>query len=305
MRDIDKLSEEIMRLKQEKNAIILAHNYQLPEVQDIGDFVGDSLALCRKAATTNAEVIVFCGVWFMAESAAILNPGKKVLLPDLHAGCPMADMVKPDGLRALQADHPDAVTVCYVNTNAEIKVLSDIACTSSNAEAVVRSIPLSKEIIFVPDKFLGGWISHKVGRSMILWQGYCPTHQRILKEHIEEKKKANPDAEVLAHPECSAEVVSIADFVGSTGQIIEYCGKTDKKSFIIATESGILHSLAKRYPDKTFIQASQHAMCANMKKITLEKVYRSLVTMEPVVTVDPDVASKALLPIERMLAIGA
>ncbi len=305
MRDNRRLSDEILTLKKSRNAIILSHNYQLPEIQDIGDFVGDSLALCRKAANTDAEVIVFCGVWFMAESAAILNPGKKVLLPDTRAGCPMADMVTPDGLRELQAGHPDAVTVCYVNTNAEIKAMCDIACTSSNAEAVVRSIPESKEIIFVPDKFLGGWISHRLGRRMILWQGYCPTHQRILKEHIEEKKKAHPDAPVLVHPECSAEATSIADFVGSTGQIIEYCGKSDATSFIIGTETGIIHSLEVRYPGKSFFPASEHAMCANMKKITLEKVLKSLETMQPVVEVDPVVSAKALVPIQRMLAIGA
>jgi len=304
MRDSNRLVSEIERLKQEKNAVILAHNYQPPEIQDIGDFVGDSLALCRKAADTEADVIVFCGVRFMAESAALLNPGKKVLLPDMNAGCPMADMVTPEGLAALQKEHPGAVTICYVNTNAEVKALCDIACTSSNAEEVVRSVPVTSEIIFVPDKYLGTWVSRQAGRTMILWQGYCPTHQRILPEHIEEKKRANPEALVLVHPECTPAVTSIADFVGSTGQIIEYCGKSNARSFIIGTESGILHSLAKKYPGKTFIRASDHAMCANMKKISLEKVLASLETMNPEVTVDPRIAKQAIKPIERMLDLG-
>jgi quinolinate synthase len=302
MTNFQRTVENIKRLKRERKALILAHNYQPPEIQNIADFVGDSLALCKKAALTDAETIVFCGVRFMAESAALLNPGKRVLLPDANAGCPMADMVTPERLEAMQSEHPGAVTVCYVNSNAEVKALSDICCTSSNAEAIVRSIPEDKEIIFIPDKFLGGYVAEKTGRQMILWPGFCPTHQRILREYIEAKKREHPDALVLVHPECSKKVTSVADFTGSTGQIIDFCGESTAKSFIIGTENGILHSLSKFYTDKMFIPASDLAVCANMKRITLEKVVGSLETLEPEVTVDPRIAERALLPLERMLA---
>jgi len=298
-----KLLSKIRELKKEQDVIILAHNYQIPEIQDIGDFVGDSLGLCRKAAKIKAKAIIFCGVWFMAESAALLNPDKIVVLPELQAGCPMADMVRPEELLKLKEEHPDAVVVCYINSNAEVKAISDICCTSSNAKAVVQSIPEDKEIIFVPDKNLGRYVSEQTGRSLILWPGYCIVHQRILPEHIKERKKQHPDALVLVHPECSREVVLMADFVGSTSNILLYCKKSKEKKFIIGTEHGILHGLKKENPEKTFIPASDYAVCRNMKKITLDKVISSLKTLKPVVRVDHAIGERALKPVKRMLEI--
>ncbi|MBN2442573.1 MAG: quinolinate synthase NadA [Spirochaetales bacterium] len=295
--------KKIEKLKKENDAIILAHNYQLPEIQDIGDFVGDSLSLCQEAARTNAKVIIFCGVWFMAESAALLNPDKKVILPDPEAGCPMADMVKPAELMKLKEEHPDAVVVCYINSNAEIKALSDICCTSSNARSVVESIPEDKQIIFIPDKYLGKYVAEKTGRPLILWPGFCIVHQRILPEHVLEKKTAYPNALVLVHPECSGRVIALADFVGSTGKIIAYCRESKEKEFIICTEMGILHALRQNNPDKIFIQASEHAVCRNMKKITLDKVITSLETLQPIIEVNTNIQKDALKPIQRMLEI--
>jgi quinolinate synthase len=296
---------KIVRLKKEKDAIILAHNYQLPEIQEIGDFVGDSLGLCQEAAKIDAKVIIFCGVWFMAESAALLNPDKKVVLPDPGAGCPMADMVKPAELEKLKEEHPGAVVVCYINSNAEVKALSDICCTSSNARAIVESIPVDKEIIFIPDKYLGSYVAGQTGRQLILWPGFCVVHQRILPEHIIEQKKKHPHAPVLVHPECSGPVTRLADFVGSTGNIIAYCRESGEKEFIIGTEKGILHSLKKQNPEKNFFPASDLAVCRNMKKITLDKVLTSLETLQPVIEVSINTQEKALAPIKRMLEISA
>jgi quinolinate synthase len=305
MRNQELIIEKINVLRKKRNAVILAHNYELPEIQDIADFTGDSLSLCQKAASTKADVIVFCGVWFMAESAAIINPGKTVLLPDAAAGCPMADMATAERLLKLKTENPGAVVVCYVNSNAEVKALSDVSCTSSNAQAIIESIPKEKTIIFVPDKFLGGYIARTTGRDMILWPGFCPTHQKILPEHIAAKKTKHPGAKVLVHPECSKEVTDAADFVGSTGQIIKYCRSAVDSAFIIGTENGILHMLRKENPGKEFIPASDLAICPNMKKITLEKVEASLETLGPVVKVPGNIATLALIPIERMLAINS
>jgi quinolinate synthase len=299
----DTLVREIVALKKKRKAIILAHNYQMPEIQDIGDVVGDSLALCKKAASSDAEVIVFCGVWFMAESAALLNPDKTVILPEKSAGCPMADMADAEALEALKLRHPGAVVVCYVNSNADVKAVSDICCTSSNAEKVVASVPEHKNIIFVPDRHLGGYVREKTGRPMILWSGYCPVHQQILPKHIIEKKKEFPGAKVLVHPECSKQVVDLADFVGSTAQIVTYASESAARQFIIGTENGILHGLGKQNPDKCFIPASDHAICTDMKKISLEKIYLSLKEMQPVITVRGDMAEDALKPVKRMMAI--
>ncbi|MBN2531605.1 MAG: quinolinate synthase NadA [Spirochaetales bacterium] len=297
------VERKIQQLKKEKNTVILAHYYQLPEIQDIGDFIGDSLDLCRKAANTDAEVIVFCGVWFMAESAALINPDKTVILPDPQAGCPMADMARPEELLKLKEQHPGAVVVCYINSNAEVKALSDICCTSSNAQAVVESIPGDREIIFVPDRHLGEYIAEITGRPLILWPGYCIVHQRILPEYVAEEKKIHPAALVLVHPECPKEVVDMADFVGSTGKIIKFCRESGAKEFIIGTEQGILHQLKKQNPEKSFIPASDFAVCRNMKKITLEKVLSSLETLSPVIRVDEAIRDDALAPIMRMLEI--
>ncbi len=296
---------KIKELAKERQAIILVHNYQLGEVQDIGDYVGDSLGLSRIAAQTEAKVIVFCGVHFMAETAAILSPDKTVLLPDANAGCPMANMVTGRQLRNLKEQHPGAVVVTYVNSTAEVKAESDICCTSANAVEVVRSIPEDKEIIFAPDRNLGSYVASQLGRDMILWNGFCPTHERILPEHVKQAKNDHPDAQLLVHPESRPAVVKLADFVGSTTGILNYCRESNGKEFIIATECGIMHTLKKENPGKKFYLASEVADCPNMKLSTLEKVLWALEDMQPVVTVDKEIAARALRPIEKMLAITA
>jgi len=296
--------EGIQKLKKELNAVILVHSYQRGEVQDIGDYVGDSLGLCIEASKTDAEVIVFCGVHFMAESAKLINPGKTVIIPDYNAGCPMADMASGDELRKLKAEHPEALVVCYVNSTAEVKAESDICCTSSNAIQVVESLPEDKEIIFVPDKYLGGYTAHQTGREMILWQGYCPTHQKILPEDIRKRREEYPDGVVLVHPECSAPVIQEADQVGSTGFIVNFCTESDKKIFIIGTEHGIIHRLKKLNPDKAFIPVTERALCPNMKLTTLSSVLRSMERLETKVEIAPEVAERAYKPVERMLALS-
>jgi quinolinate synthase len=297
------LTDKILELKVRRNAVILAHNYQLGEIQDIADFTGDSLGLSIEASKTNADVIVFCGVLFMAETAAILSPQKTVLLPDIHAGCPMADMITAAGLQTLKSQHPDALVVCYVNSSAQVKALSDYCCTSSNAVKLVNNLPQDKKIIFVPDQHLGQFVREQTGRDLILWPGFCPTHTRILADDIGDARKEHPDAMVLAHPECGPEVRALADALLSTGQMLAFAGKSDKKEFIIATEHGILHSLKKRYPDKKFYPASNKAMCPNMKKITLEKVLWSLQDMQVVITVEPDIRDRACHALDRMLDV--
>ncbi len=295
--------ETIRRLKAERDAIILAHNYQPPEIQDLADRLGDSLDLSRFSATVPQRVIVFCGVHFMAETAAMLAPDKTVLLPEPAAGCPMADMMSADDLRALKGKHPNAVVVTYVNSTAEVKAETDICCTSANAVNVVRSVPRDREIIFGPDRYLGGWVAKRTGRDMIVWRGYCPTHQKIFPEQIAELRKRHPGAAVMVHPETNPEVAALADAVLGTGGMIRYVRESPARIFIVGTEVGMTYRLAKEFPDREFIPASKHALCPNMKKITLEKVASSLERLEPVITVPPDIAARARTAIERMIEI--
>jgi len=304
MAESQDLLPRLLELKRERNAVILAHNYQRPEVQDAGDFTGDSLGLSRQAAKTDADVILFCGVHFMAETAAIVCPDKTVLIPDPHAGCPMANMVTPRELRKAKDEHPDAAVVCYVNSTAEIKALSDLCCTSANAVAVVDSIPRDREVLFVPDQSLGSWVAKQLGRELILWPGYCPTHHRILAEHVRAARAEHPDAEVVVHPECLDEVCDLADCVASTSGMLRHCRESGSKQFIIGTETGMLHPLRKENPGKEFFPASPLSDCPNMKLNTVEKMVWALEDMQHVVEVPEDVAGRARAAIERMLAIG-
>jgi len=292
---------EINRLRRERQAVIIAHNYQPGEVQDLADFTGDSLELSRKAAACTAPVIVFCGVHFMAETAAILSPDKIVLLPDPLAGCPMADMVDGPGLRALKACHPQAHVVCYVNSSAEVKAESDICCTSANAVRVVASTP--GEIIFVPDKHLGGWVSRQLHRELILWNGFCPTHARILPGYVQQVKQEHPDAVVFVHPESREDVIALADETLSTGGMLRAAKSSPAKEFIIATEIGLLHRLRLENPDKRFYAATPNASCPNMKKITLEKIAQALATLTPRIEVPDPIRSQARSAITRMLEL--
>ena len=296
------IENRILELKKEKNAVILAHNYQIGEVQDIADFVGDSLELSQKAANTEADVIVFCGVHFMAETAFILSPQKTVLLPDAYAGCPMADMITAEELRQKKKELPDATVVTYVNSTAEVKAESDYCCTSSNGVKVVGQID-NDEIIFVPDQYLGDFIARRTGKKMTLWPGYCPTHVNILPEDIIGKKVQYPQAKVVVHPECRPEVITMADETLSTSGIIRYAGREDVSELIVGTEVEILHRLRKENPGKTFIPASENAVCRNMKLINLEKLLKSLETMTPEVRVPEDIRTKARAAVDRMLEI--
>ena len=298
-----RLLEKIETLKQSRNAIILAHNYQPAQIQDIADFCGDSLGLSIKASQTDAETIVFCGVLFMAETAAILSPDKTVLLPDKLAGCPMADMITAEQLIDLKKKHPDAIVVCYVNSSAQVKAESDYCCTSSNAVAVVDSLPQDTEIIFVPDQHLGRHVIERTGREMILWPGYCTTHVTITAEDIENAKARYPDAIVMAHPECPEPVKELADELLSTGQMLEFAGKSNEETFIVATENGIIHALKKENTHALFVPASKRAICPNMKRITLEKVLWSLEDMQYQITVDQDISERARKALERMVEI--
>lgn len=297
------LSTEILDLKKKSNAVILAHLYQRPEVQDIADFTGDSLGLAQQAAETDADVIVFCGVHFMAETAFILSPDKKVLLPEVNAGCPMADMVTADALREKKKEYPDAVVVCYVNSSAEVKAESDICCTSANAVKVVQSVPTDKRIMFVPDRNLGHYVGLKAGREIIYWEGYCNTHDKMTAEDIRKAKKAHPKAEVLVHPECRPEVVVLADQVFSTSGMIKYAAESKAQEFIIGTEMGILHQLHQKCPDKEFYLASKKLVCPNMKSTNLEKVKWALEEMQPRVMVPDAIREKAVGAVEKMLVI--
>jgi quinolinate synthase len=298
------LTKRIRALREKRRAFILAHNYQLAEVQDVADFVGDSLAMAREATKVRADVLVVCGVKFMAETAKLLNPGRTVLMPDPNAGCPMADMVSARELAAAKAKHPDAVVVCYVNSSAAVKALSDVGCTSANAVQVVRSIPPERPILFVPDQSLGDYVAQETGRSnLILWPGFCPTHHRILPEHVAARKREFPNAEVLVHPECTRPVRELADFVGSTSQILRRVEESPKTTFIIATEIGVCHTLRRRNPAKTIVEISSLADCPNMKLNTLEKLVWALEDLQYEVTVPEDVAGAARRSIERMLAI--
>ena len=299
----DSIIEKINNLRKKKNAVILAHNYQPAEVQDIADVTGDSLDLSRKAANCDADVIVFCGVLFMAETAAILSPQKTVLLPDKTAGCPMADMITAKQLGELKKKYPDAVVVCYVNSPAEVKAISDYCCTSSNAVDIVNAVDVEKKIIFVPDKNLGQVISERTGRDLVLWPGYCPTHIFATAEDIKKIQAAHPDAVTLAHPECPKPVRDCADELLSTGQMLKYANKSDKKEFIIATEIGIIHTLKKQNPEKMFYPASEKFICPNMKKITLEKILFALEDNKFIIKVPPDIAQKAKKALDRMIAV--
>ena len=297
--------ERIEKLKRERNAVILAHNYQLPEVQDCADFVGDSLELSVKAAHTDADVIVFCGVHFMAETAKILSPAKTVLLPDKDAGCPMADMITAEQLCALKKKHPRAKAICYVNTSAAVKAQCDLCCTSANAVEMVGEVwDETEEIIFVPDQNLAAFTAGKTGHAMIVWPGYCPIHHAILPEHIQKARLAHPDAVVLVHPECRPEVAALADQTLSTGGMSRYARETKAREIIVGTETGIIHRLQKENPDKSFFAVSESFVCPDMKRTTLEKLLFSLENMTHAVEVPAETAALARKGIERMLAAG-
>ncbi|MBI3358906.1 MAG: quinolinate synthase NadA [Nitrospirae bacterium] len=299
-----KIAARIRSLKQERRAIILAHNYQVGEIQDVADFIGDSLELSQKAADTDAEVIVFCGVSFMAETAAVLCPNQIVLMPDLSAGCGMSEMISRDDLIRMKKAHPNAVVVCYVNSSAAVKAESDICCTSSNAKKIVESIPEDREILFIPDQYLGAHVMRQTNRKMILYNGYCPTHVRIMASELAEVVTEHPGAEVLAHPECPLPVQQSADYVLSTSGIALQARKTSAQEVIVATEIGMLHRLSHENPDKEFIPACRHCDCAHMKVNDLEKLLWSLEEMQYPVTVSTSVATSAKRAIDRMLAIG-
>jgi len=296
------LVEKILKLKKERNAVILVHNYQLGEIQDIADFVGDSLGLSQNAAKTEADIIVFCGVHFMAETAAITCPRMTILLPDRHAGCPMANMITAEQLRQRKKELPNATVVCYINSTAAVKAESDICCTSANAVKVVESID-NDEVLFVPDQYLGHYVSTKVNKKFHLWPGYCPTHVRIQPQDIMQLKRENPQAKVVVHPECRPDVTALADEVMSTGGMIRYAHRNDVQEMIVGTEIGIIHRLKKENPGKKFIPVSEQAVCPNMKLITLEKVLWSLEEMRLVVKVSEAIRLKARATVDKMLAI--
>ena len=297
------LTEKILNLKKTRNAVFLAHNYQLGEVQDIADFVGDSLELSQNAAKTDADVIVFCGVHFMAETASILCPDKIVLLPDINAGCPMADMVTAERLKERKREFPSAAVVCYINSSAEVKAESDVCCTSANAVKVIQSLD-REGILFVPDQYLGHYVSTKTGKKMILWPGFCPTHLRIRPEDLTRLRQEYPQAKVVVHPECRPEVINLADEVLSTGGICRYARREDITQMIVGTEIGIIHRLRKENPGKRFIPVSEQAICPRMKLITLEKILWSLEEMTPQVKVPEVIRLKAKLAVDKMLEIG-
>ena len=298
----EKIIQKIKDLKKQRNAVILVHNYQKQEIQEIADFTGDSLGLSREAANTNADVIVFCGVHFMAETASILNPNKKVLLPDLSSGCPMADMITKEQLIQFKKENPQATVVTYINSTAEVKAETDICCTSSNAINIVKSIKNDK-IIFCPDRNLGSYVQKVLNKKLILWNGYCPTHMRILPEYVIKQKKKHPNALFLAHPECQPATVDLANEVLSTTGILNYVAKSDKDEFIIGTENEITFMLQRKYPNKKFYTVTDLTVCPNMKKNSLEKVLYVLQEMKNEIKVRKDIASKAIIPIQRMLEI--
>ena len=305
------LEQEVLRLKKERNAILLAHYYQDGDIQDVADVIGDSLQLAQAAAKTNADVICFAGVHFMAETAKILNPNRIVVLPDLEAGCSLADGCPADRFKAWIAKHPGAVVVSYINCSAEVKALSDYIVTSSNAEKIVRHIPADKTVLFAPDKNLGRWLEKKIGRPMVLWQGSCIVHETFSQRKLIALKTRHPEAEILAHPECEEALLAMADYVGSTTGILKYALASPKKEFIVATEAGILHQMEKSAEGagKTFIPAPPEANCAcnecpHMKRNTLEKVYLALRDLQPRLEMDPALLARARVPIDRMLALS-
>ena len=303
------LEAEITRLRTERKAVILAHYYQEAEIQDLADFLGDSLALAQAARDTDAEVILFAGVHFMAETAKILNPERTVIVPDMDAGCSLADACPADQLAAWKAEHPDHLVVAYINCSAGTKALADIICTSGNAEKVVKSLPPEKPVLFVPDRNLGGWLNRTLGLSMDLWPGTCIVHETFSERQILEEKAAHPEALFIAHPECEPPVLRHADFVGSTARLLRFVQESEAASFIVGTETGILHQMKKLAPGKTFIAAPYEEggcacnECPYMKLNTLEKIYLALRDLEPRIEMDPDLIRKARVPLERMLAL--
>ena len=299
----EQLIKQIEKLKAERDAVILAHNYQPGEIQDLADFTGDSLGLSIQASETDADVIVFCGVRFMAETAAILSPEKTVLLPEKSAGCPMADMITAEQLRQLKQENPDALVVCYVNSSAEVKAESDYCCTSANAVEVVKSLPEDKRILFVPDQHLGQFVAERTGRKLVLWPGYCTTHVLITTDDIKAARAKYPDAVVMTHPECTEPVKDVSDELLSTGQMLKFAARSTAKRFIIATEIGIIHTLKKQNPETEFFPASDRAICPNMKKITLDKVTGSLQEMQYKITVPEEIRIKAKKSLDRMVEI--
>ena len=304
------LFAEIKQLKKEKKAIVLAHYYQEPDIQDIADYIGDSLGLAQKAVSTDADIIVFAGVHFMAETAKILNPGKKVLLPDIKAGCSLSDSCPPHLFKAFKDKHPDHLVISYINCSAGIKALSDIICTSSNAQLIVESLPKEQKIIFAPDKNLGGYINKKSGREMLLWNGACMVHEIFSFEKITKLKQRHPGAKLIAHPECEDSVLSLADFIGSTTQLLKYAEKDKNNVFIVATEAGILHKMQQNAPGKTFIAAPPDNACAcndcpHMKRNTLEKLYLCMKYEQPEIKMDEEMRLAAKKPIEKMLELSA
>jgi quinolinate synthase len=300
----ERLVEKILRLKKERQALIVAHNYQVGEIQDVADFVGDSLELSQTAARTSAKVLVFCGVHFMAETAAILCPDKTVLIPDLSAGCGMSEMISAEEVRKIKREHPGALVVAYVNTSAAVKAESDVCCTSSNAVTVVQSIPREREIIFIPDQYLGRFVERQTGRKMILYNGYCPTHFRITISEVEKAKREHPAAAVVAHPECLPDVSAKTDRVLSTSGICRSAGSIPQSEIIVATEIGILHRLRRENPEKTFVPACSWCDCAHMKVNSLEKLLWSLEDMEYPVIVPEPTLSRARRAIDRMMEIS-
>jgi quinolinate synthase len=302
-KDISIIEGKIKELKKQRNAVILAHNYQLPEVQDVADFRGDSLELSRAAAKTDAKVIIFCGVYFMAETASILSPNKTVIVPDINAGCPMANMLSADDLRKLKQEHPNAVVVGYVNTSADVKAELDYCCTSTNAIAVINALKDKEEIIFVPDKYLADYVIKQTGRKLITWNGFCPTHVKILPEDIRREKKFHPFAKVIVHPECLPQVVAMADAVLSTSLMAKYAKETEAKEMIVGTEVGLIYRLKKDNPGKEFYPASERAACPNMKRTTQEKILWALEELKEEVRVSDDIRQRAKKAIDRMLAI--
>jgi quinolinate synthase len=299
----------IQDLKRELNAVILAHYYQDSEIQDVADFIGDSLELSRKAASTEADVILFAGVHFMAETAKILNPHKLVLLPDLAAGCSLADSCPPEEFGAFKAKYPDHIVVSYINCTAEIKAMSDIICTSSNAVKIINQIPPEQGIIFAPDRNLGRYVMQQTGREMVLWQGSCMVHEIFSEQKLVELKIAHPEAEIIAHPECEAAVLSHADFIGSTSALLKYTQQSSRSSFIVVTEPGIIHQMERAQPDKVFIPAPPNSNCAcnecpHMRLNTLEKVYLAMKNKSPEITMSEELRLAALRPIQRMLEMS-
>ena len=301
--------EEILKLKKEKNALLLAHYYQVPEIQDIADYVGDSLGLAQKASTASTDMIVFAGVHFMAETAKMLNPEIPVILPDLEAGCSLADSCPYDDFVKFKEKHPDHIVIAYINTTAAIKTVTDVVCTSGNAVQIVESFPKDQKIIFAPDKNLGGYINRVTGRNMVLWNGTCEVHDILTTEAIIKMKQENPDAKLIAHPECNAPVLELADYIGSTTGMLKFTQKDDSKKYIVATETGILHQMKLASPEKEFLVVPSDETCAcndcpYMKLNTMEKLYLALKNEKPEITLDEQTIEKAVKPINRMLEIS-